>query len=96
MLGEIKHIYWMKEFQACGALHYHIHVLLWISDTSVIGQDKQEDVVLFIKARITCHLTDNQTCPELHHLVTGFQFTSALHTASEIGMWVAFLLRLES
>ena len=43
VLGTIEHFYWKKEYQARGAPHYH--VLLWIKDAPVIGQD-DHDVVL--------------------------------------------------
>ena len=38
----------------------------------VIGQDKPEDVLRWIQARITCHIPDKKTCPELHQLVPRF------------------------
>ena len=43
VLGPIDHFYWKKEYQARGALHYH--VLLWIKDAPVIGQDDPDEVV---------------------------------------------------
>ena len=35
VLGTVDNFYWKKEYQACGAPHYHI--LLWIKDAPVIG-----------------------------------------------------------
>ena len=44
ILGTVDHFYWKKEYQACGAPHYH--ALLWIKDAPVIGQD---DVLSWIQ-----------------------------------------------
>ena len=50
VLGTVEHFYWKKEYQACGAPHYH--VLLWIKDAPITGRDNP-DVVLY---RIICVL----------------------------------------
>lgn len=42
VLGTVDHFYWKKEYQARGAPHYHI--LLWIRDAPVIGQDDPDEV----------------------------------------------------
>ena len=71
VLGEIEHYYWKKEYQARGAPHYH--VLLWIRDAPVIGHDDPERVLAWLQERITCHIPDKETDPDLHRLVTRYQ-----------------------
>ena len=51
-----------------GAPHYHI--VLWIRDSPVLGRDSPEKVLFFIQERITCHIPDSKTSPDLHALVT--------------------------
>ena len=43
VLGKVDHFYWKKEYQACGAPHYH--VLLWIRGAPVIGQHDPDRVL---------------------------------------------------
>ena len=71
VLGKVDHFYWKKEYQARGAPHYH--VLLWIRDAPVIGQDDPDKVLTWIQDRITCHIPDNNSSPELYQLVTRYQ-----------------------
>ena len=71
VLGKVEHLYWKKEYQARGAPHYH--VLLWIGDAPVIGQDDPDRVLAWIQERITCHFPDKESDPELHRLVTQYQ-----------------------
>ena len=71
VLGKVEHWYWKKEYQARGAPHYH--VLLWIKDAPVIGRDEPEEVLAWIQERITCHIPDKETDPELYRLVTRYQ-----------------------
>ena len=54
-----------------GAPHYHI--LLWIENAPVVGIDRPEEVCSFIQDRITCHIPDGNTSPDLNHLVTKYQ-----------------------
>ena len=68
VLGKVAH--WKKEYQARGALHYH--VLLWI-DAPVIGLDDPDKVLAWIQERITCHLPNKESDPDLHRLVTRYQ-----------------------
>ena len=68
VLGQIDHFYWKKEYQARGAPHYH--VLLWIRNAPVVGQDKLDEV---LQARITCRIPDVKSDPNLHSLVTRYQ-----------------------
>ena len=71
VLGEVEHFYWKKEYQARGAPHYH--VLLWIRDAPVIGRDNSAAVLKWVQERVTCHIPDKKTSPELHELVTRYQ-----------------------
>ena len=71
VLGEVAQLYWKKEYQARGAPHYH--VLLWIEGAPVIGRDPPEQVLVWIEDRITCHILDKESNPELHRLVNRYQ-----------------------
>ena len=71
VLGEVEHFYWKKEYQARGAPHYH--ALLWIRDAPIIGKHDPDQILKWIQARITCHIPDPKTCPELNRLVTRYQ-----------------------
>ena len=71
VLGKVTHFFWKKEYQARGALHYH--VLLWIDEALVIGKHPPKDVLNWIESRITCHIPDKKASPELHRLVTKYQ-----------------------
>ena len=77
VVGKVDHFYWKKEYQARGAPHYH--VLLWIRDAPVIGRDDPDQVLAWIQDRITCHIPDKDSNPELHGLVTRYQ----LHKCSK-------------
>ena len=68
VLSQVDHFYWKKEYQARGSLHYH--VLLWIRDAPVIGQDDPDEILGWLQARITCHIPDVKSDPDLHRLVT--------------------------
>ena len=70
VLGTVDHYYW-KEYQMRGAPHYHI--VLWIRDSPVLGRDSPEKVLSFIQEKITCHIPDSKTSPDLHGLVTKYQ-----------------------
>ena len=54
VLGTVDHFYWKKEYQAHSAPNYH--VLLWIKNAPVIGQDDPEEVLEWIQDRIACHI----------------------------------------
>ena len=71
VLGTVDHFYWKKEYQALGAPHYH--ALLWIKDAPIIDKDDPDDVLKWIQERITCHIPDKKSDPELHNLVTRYQ-----------------------
>ena len=63
-LGPVSHYYWKKEYQARGALHYH--ALVWIDDAPVINQDDPDKVLEWVEQRITCHIPDEDSNPELN------------------------------
>ncbi len=71
VIGKVDHFYWKKEYQARGAPHYH--VLLWIRGAPVVGVDDPEKVLAWIQKRITCHIPDKESNPDLHRLVTRYQ-----------------------
>ena len=49
------------------------HILLWIDGAPVIGIDPDDKVLSWIQERITCHIPDKHTDPELYSLVTSYQ-----------------------
>ena len=71
VLGHVTHYYWKKEYQARGAPHYH--VLVWIEDAPVIGEAEHDEVTAWMDSRITCHIPDQISDPDLHNLVTRYQ-----------------------
>ena len=62
VLGKVEQ-YYVKKMR--GAPHYHI--LLWIENAPVVGIDRPEEVCSFIQDRITCHIPDGNTSPDLNH-----------------------------
>ena len=70
-LGDVTHHFYKKEYQARGAPHYHI--LLWIDGVPVAGTDDDDVVLQWIQERITCRIPEEDSNPELHHLVTKYQ-----------------------
>ena len=48
-------------------------MLLWIRDAPVFGKDDPERVLAWLQERITCHIPDKETDPDLHRLVTRYQ-----------------------
>jgi len=66
----VDHFYWKKEYQSCGAPH--CHVLVWIEEALVIGNNSNEDFLKFIEKYITCRIFDQATNPDLHRLVTKY------------------------
>lgn len=67
-LGKISHYFIKKEYQACGAPHYHL--LLWIDDAPINGKDPDSKVLEWTQQRITCRIPEEKSNPELHRLVT--------------------------
>ena len=72
VLGPVAHHFFKKEYQARGAPHYHI--LLWIEGAPVAGNDDDDVVLRWIQERITCRIPEEDSNPELHQLVTKYQY----------------------
>ena len=72
VLGTVTHHFYKKEYQSRGAPHYHI--LLWIEGAPVAGADDEEEVLRWIQERITCRIPEDESNPELHQLVTKYQY----------------------
>ena len=71
-MGRVAHHIYNKEYHARGAPHYHI--LLWIEDAPIASIDKPQEVLRWIQNRITCRIPDEDSNPELHQLVTKYQY----------------------
>uniref|UniRef100_A0A1X7VIE0 Helitron helicase-like domain-containing protein n=1 Tax=Amphimedon queenslandica TaxID=400682 RepID=A0A1X7VIE0_AMPQE len=67
----------LKKYQMRAAPHYHI--LLWIENGPDVGLDLLEEVCSFIQDRITCHISDTNTSPDLNFFATTYQ----LHKCSK-------------
>ena len=61
------------------------HVLLWIRNAPVVGQDEPEEILAWLHARITCHIPDVKSDPDLYRLVTRYQMQNVMHIANEDG-----------
>ena len=72
VLGTVTHHFYKKEYQSRGAPHYHI--LLWIEGAPVAGADEEEEVLRWIQERITCRIAEEESNPELHQLVSKYQY----------------------
>uniref|UniRef100_A0A1X7UTS4 Helitron helicase-like domain-containing protein n=1 Tax=Amphimedon queenslandica TaxID=400682 RepID=A0A1X7UTS4_AMPQE len=71
ILGQVREFYYEKEYQARVAPHYQC--LMWIANAPVAGKSRAEDVVRFIDERVTCNIPSEDTCLELHEIVTRYQ-----------------------
>ena len=71
VLGHVSHHFIKKEYQACGAPHFHM--VLWIQDAPTIGNDHLDQIANWVEERITCRIPDQERNPELHKLVTKYQ-----------------------
>ena len=67
VLGRVNHYFYKKEYQARGAPHYHM--ILWIDGAPTVGNDEPEVVLRWIQERVTCHIPEEASNPELHQLV---------------------------
>uniref|UniRef100_A0A1X7URV6 Helitron helicase-like domain-containing protein n=1 Tax=Amphimedon queenslandica TaxID=400682 RepID=A0A1X7URV6_AMPQE len=74
VLGKVEQYYVKKEYQLREAPHCHI--LLWIETAPVVDVDCPEEVCSFIQDRITCHIPNSSTSPDLKFLVTKYQMHS--------------------
>ena len=71
VFGRVEHFFWKKEYQHRGAPHYH--ALVWIAGVPVLGKDDPEKVLAWMQERMSCHIPNKDTDPELHRLVTTYQ-----------------------
>jgi len=71
LFGEVTHYFWRLEFQSRGAPH--VHMMLWIKDAHVIGENPPHEVLAYIQKHITCEMPDQQKNPKLNELVRKFQ-----------------------
>ena len=71
-LGVVTEYFYKKEYQSRGAPHYHI--LLWIKDAPVAGRDDDDVILKFVQDRISCRIPEEDSNPELHRLVTKYQY----------------------
>ena len=81
VLGKVDHFYRKKEYQARGAPHYH--VLVWIRDAPVICKDDPDKVLAWIQDRITCHIPEKNSSPDLYQLVTRYQLVAPIAKGGE-------------
>ena len=70
--GTVIQYFYKKEYQSRGAPHYHI--LLWIEGAPIEGADDDDRVLHWIQERITCRIPEEDSNPELHQLVTEYQY----------------------
>ena len=72
VLGHVLHYFYKKEYQARGAPHYHM--ILWIEGAPTAGSDDPEAVLHWIQNIITCRIPEEESNPQLHQLVTKYQY----------------------
>ena len=72
VLGHVLHYFYKKEYQARGAPHYHM--ILWIEGAPTAGSDDPEVVLHWIQNIITCRIPEEESNPQLHQLVTKYQY----------------------
>ncbi|XP_029987916.1 uncharacterized protein LOC115417874 [Sphaeramia orbicularis] len=79
-IGEVEDFFYRVEFQARGSPH--IHMLVWVKNAPVYGEDIDEKVCKFIDRYISCQMPDPETDPELHKIVSEVQVHSRNHSSS--------------
>ncbi|XP_051814270.1 EF-hand domain-containing protein D1 isoform X1 [Acanthochromis polyacanthus] len=79
-IGEVEDYFYRVEFQARGSPH--IHMLVWVKDAPVYGEDLDHTVCRFIDRHISCQMPDPEKDPELHKIVSEVQVHSRSHTGS--------------
>ncbi|XP_074549060.1 uncharacterized protein LOC141807175 [Halichoeres trimaculatus] len=79
-IGEVEDYFYRVEFQARGSPH--IHMLVWVRNAPVYGEDTDWVVCQFIDKYITCQMPDPETDPELYNIVSEVQVHSRNHSAS--------------
>ncbi len=60
-------------------------MLLWVRDAPVIGQVDPDKVLVWIQERITCHIPDKASDPELHKMVPNAQVQRVLQAKEKCG-----------
>ena len=65
----------------------HAWIILIANGTPTIGKDEPENVLIWIHEKISCFIPDEQTNPDLHHLVTKYQ----MHKCSEYCKWTKII-----
>ena len=78
--------------------HYvYYHILVWIEGASVIGKDRDGDILHFIQRHVKCGIPEQVTNPELYRLVTKYtKCTNAVNTATEREKLEVFILLVVS
>ena len=66
LFGHADDHFWRIEYQARGAPH--VHCVLWIKDTPVLGRNTPEEVEAFIERHVTCSKPDPVDSPTLSNL----------------------------
>lgn len=70
-LGHVEHYAWRREYQSRGLQHFHL--MLWVKDAPILGKSTDEEVSLFIRKFVTCHIPDSTNFPVLHLRVKKYQ-----------------------
>ncbi|XP_051816503.1 uncharacterized protein LOC127537664 [Acanthochromis polyacanthus] len=79
-IGEVEDYFYRVEFQARGSPH--IHMLVWVKDAPVYGEDLDQVVCKYIDRYISCKMPDPKEDPELHKIVSEVQVHSKSHSFS--------------
>jgi hypothetical protein len=70
-LGKIVHYFWRREYQQRGLQHFHL--LLWVDNAPILGENSNEEVASFILKYVTCAIPEQSKCPTLHKRVNLYQ-----------------------
>ena len=66
--------------------------MLWIEGAPLIGKDDPEHVITWIQDKITCHIPNEKSNPELHRLVARYQYISAVTIVVEDEKFITTLI----
>ena len=78
-IGEVEDYFYRTEFQQRG--WPHIHMIAWVKDAPVFGDDPDEQIVEFVDKHISCALPPEDDT-ELHDIVSNVQMHAKRHTKS--------------
>ena len=81
-IGKVIDYFYRIEFQLRGSPH--VHMVIWIEKTPVLGYDKDEKVASFVDKYISCDVPSESEDPELHEIVTSVQIHSKKHSKSNL------------